>query len=220
MPKIPELIGTEAGQAQKSLPRIAVFPSYPELLRDLPSWGCLGLSPEEASFLSPWFRNEPWRGRRSHPWLTPVSPGHSVFAQLRSAGGRSDAVGLADVFQGDRPVVMDGHRGPLLRPRCWFKDDKNLTHLPQQKPEQNRGSPDWKGPGLPWLWDTLALMVPRELCAGVSRPSAAWPESRRPGVPGSARAEEGPPGSRRARRGRARSREERPGRDAGAEAAP
>lgn len=128
--------------------------------------GCLGLSPKEARFPSPWFRKEPWRGRRSHPWLTLVSPGHSLFAQLRRAGGGSDAVGLADVFKGDRPVVMDGHQGPLLCPHCWFKDDENLTHLPQQKPEQNKGRPNWKGPGLFWLWEMLAPMVPKKLCPG------------------------------------------------------
>lgn len=105
-------------------------------------------------------------GTRSHHWLTPASSGHSVFAQLQSAGGRSDAVGPADVFKGDRPVVIDGHRGPLLHARCWFKDDKDLTHLPQQKPERNKGSPNWKGPGLPWLWDILALTVPRKSCPG------------------------------------------------------
>lgn len=75
-------------------------------------------------------------------------------------------MGPADVFKGDRPVVIDGHRGPLLHVRCWFKDDKDLTPLPQQKPEQNKGSPNWKGPGLPWLWDILALTVPKKLCPG------------------------------------------------------
>lgn len=75
-------------------------------------------------------------------------------------------MGLADVFKGDSPVVMDGHWGPLLHARCWFKDDKDLTCLPRQKSEQNKGSPCWKGPGLLWLWDSLALMVPKKLCPG------------------------------------------------------
>ena len=47
-----------------------------------------------------------------------------------------DSAGLV-VFKGDRPVVTDGHWGPLLREDCWSKDDKDPTHLPQQKPERN-----------------------------------------------------------------------------------
>lgn len=46
----------------------------------------------------------------------------------------ADSAGLV-VFKGDRPVVIDGHWGPLLHEDCWSKDDKDLTHLPQQKPE-------------------------------------------------------------------------------------
>lgn len=84
---------------------------------------------------------------------------------MQVAGG--DAVGLADVFKGDRPVVIDGHWGPLLHACCWFKDDKDLTHLPRQKPEENKGSPNWKGPGLLQPWDVLALMVPKQLCLWV-----------------------------------------------------
>lgn len=76
-------------------------------------------------------------------------------------------MGLADVFKGDRPVVIDGHWGPLLHACCWFKDDKDLTHLPRQKPEENKGSPNWKGPGLLQPWDVLALMVPKQLCLWV-----------------------------------------------------
>lgn len=215
---------TEAGQAQKSLPRIAVFPFHLELLRDLPFWGCLGLSPREASFLSPWFRNEPRRGRQSHHGLTLVSPGHSVFAQLQSAGGRSDAMGLADVFKGDRPVVMDGHWGPLLHERCWFKDDKDLTRLPQQKSEQNRGSPNWKRPGLLWLWEMLALMVPKKLCPGsfsalhcLAGILASWSAEVSQGGGSAPRPLASPS------MGRERSQKERPSRDAGsrgAEAAP
>lgn len=47
--------------------------------------------------------------RRIHHWLTLESSGHSVFAQLQGAGGRGGCCGLADVFRGDGPVIIDGH---------------------------------------------------------------------------------------------------------------
>ena len=58
-----------------------------------------------------------------------------MFAQLQGAGGQGRCCRPGDVFKGDSPVVIDGHWGPLLHERCWFKGDKDLTHLPQQKPE-------------------------------------------------------------------------------------
>lgn len=65
-------------------------------------------------------------------------------------------MGPAGVFKGDRPVITDGHWELLSHARCWFKDDKDLAHLPQQKQEQNKGSPIWKGPGLLWPWDPVS----------------------------------------------------------------
>lgn len=51
---------------------------------------------------------------------------------------------------------MDGHWGLLFHKHRWCKDDRDLTHSPQQKPKQNKGHPTWKmpafsGPGLSWL---------------------------------------------------------------------
>lgn len=75
-------------------------------------------------------------------------------------------MGLADVFKGDRPVVIDGHQGPLLHARCWFKDDKDLTHLPPAETRAKQRKPRWRGPGLLRLWDTSALTVPKKPCPG------------------------------------------------------
>lgn len=65
-------------------------------------------------------------------------------------------MGLADVSRRAWLAVIDGHWGLLFRKHRWFKDDKDLTHLPEQKPKQNKGHPKWKtpafsSPGLSWL---------------------------------------------------------------------
>lgn len=92
----------------------------------------------------------------------------------------AEAVDLAHVFRGAWLAVIDGHWGLLFRKHHWFKDDKDLTHLPEQKPKQNKGHPKRKtpafsSPGLSWLrW------FPKAMSVGFLRPP---PPGQNPGLP-------------------------------------
>lgn len=132
---------TETCLTQKSLPKVTVSSTRvaqrPALLAVF-----LGLSHKQR----PRFRDQSWGAEEDEATLAdPASSGHSMFAQLQGAG-KGGAFCWPGGFKGDRPVVTDGHWGPLLHD-CWFKNDKDLTHSPQQKPGGNKGSPSWRRAG-------------------------------------------------------------------------
>lgn len=102
-------------------------------------------------------------GRRSHSWLTLASLVTPCLLSCRVQVAGASTAGLADVFKGDSLLVIDGHWGSMLCEHCWFKDDKDLTHLPQQKLDGNKGGPNWRSAWLLWPCDLLALRVPIKL---------------------------------------------------------